>query len=111
MKAFAVVETTFSGSHTVLGHPRCGERHGHVWKIRIELATDEKALVAGSLADITALIRQFSGHDLDRYVPGVELTCEGLSRYFRERLSEYPVSAIEMFTEDGYGARVEWSAR
>lgn len=111
MNTFAVVETTFSGSHTVLGHPRCGERHGHVWKIRVELTTEEKALVAGTLADITTIVRQFNCRDLDRYLPGVELTCEGLARYFRERLSEYPVRAIELTTEDGYGARVEWSAR
>src|SRR5438552_1612237 len=98
MKIGSVVETTFSGAHTVTSHPLCGERHGHTWRVRVELAAEEEGLVAGSPPAIRDLIAQYHRRDLDRYLPAVSTTCAGLAVYFRERLADYPISAIEIIT-------------
>lgn len=107
----AIVETSFSGSHTVPSHPVCGERHGHTWRVRVEIASDEKDMDGGAMADIVAAIRQYHHRDLDRFLPGVDTHASGLAAYFREILSDYPITAIEVITDDGYGVRVEWRAR
>jgi 6-pyruvoyl tetrahydropterin synthase len=106
-KIIGTIETSFSASHSVPTHPLCDEVHGHVWRVRIEIPM----LPANDTRDIIALIRQYHGHDLDRYLPGVDTHCAGLAAYFREKLSDYPVSAIEVITDDGFGARIEWPVR
>jgi len=111
MKITAVIETRFSGAHTVKGHPLCEERHGHTWRVRIEIAADEKNMDVGSLETITNVVTQYHRCDLDRFLPGVETSASGLAYYFREQLSYYPVSAIEVVTDDGYGVKVEWPVR
>jgi len=111
MKSTTIVEAEFSGAHTVSGHPMCGERHGHTWKVQIELATDEKDMDVGTVADIRAVIFEFHARDLDRFLPGVETSASGLAAYFRERLSDFPVTAITIVTRDGFGVRAEWQLR
>jgi hypothetical protein len=107
MKIIGVVETKFSASHTVIDHPQCGELHGHEWHVRIEIPFLDASLIPGVISEIVAYHRK----DLNRFLPGVETTCSGLAFYFREKLSDFPVEAIEITTDDGLGARVEWPNR
>lgn len=113
MNSMTVVETDFSGSHTVPGHELCGERHGHTWRVRVVIATEEESLDGGTLAlpAIVAIIRTYHGRDLDRFLPAVKTTAAGLAAFFHERLSDFPVHSIEVMTNDGYGAHVTWVVR
>lgn len=108
MKITAIVEVSLSGSHTVKDHPICGERHGHAWRVRVEIAADEKDLDTGTVAEI---ITQYHLRDFDRFLPGVETHCSGLGAFFRERLSDYPVTAIEVTADAAFGVRLEWERR
>jgi hypothetical protein len=106
-----VVETTISAAHSVRNHPRCGEKHGHTWRIRFEIAADEKDLVDSSVEDIAPGVAQYQHTDLDRFLPGVETTPRGLAALFHDQYSRFPITAIEVVTDDGIGARVTWALR
>lgn len=108
MKITTVVEAEFAASHTVKGHPICGERHGHTWRVRVEIAADEKDLDTGTVAEI---VSQYHLRDLDRFLPGVETGASGLAAFFRERLTDYPVTAIEVVADGAFGVRLEWERR
>lgn len=111
MKITTTYVTEFSGSHTVAKHPVCGQLHGHVWNVRIEIAGNDAELDANAIRNIGHIIAEYHRKDLDRYLPGVETTNAGLAAYFRELLSEYPITMIEVTTDDGVGARLDWLAR
>jgi hypothetical protein len=107
MKIIGIVETQFSASHTVPGHPQCAQLHGHVWHVRVDIPF----LEAEHIPVVARATKQYQGTDLDRYMPGVQTTCSGLAVFFREQLSDFPVESIEVVTDDGFGARVEWVSR
>lgn len=111
MDIISVAEVTITGAHTVVGHPRCGERHGHTWRVRVEIASPEKDLAGGTLSSVIEDIRSYHRRDFDRFLPGVETTTAGLAAFFREILSDFPITAIEVMTDEGQGTRVTWQVR
>jgi 6-pyruvoyltetrahydropterin/6-carboxytetrahydropterin synthase len=79
-------------AHFLPGHVKCGQLHGHTYKVEIVVEGEMKGGMVVDFADLRARIREvFSVYDHRNWndyldYPSVENICDLLSRKLRERL-------------------------
>jgi 6-pyruvoyltetrahydropterin/6-carboxytetrahydropterin synthase len=103
------IETHFSAAHQLHGYPgHCGRLHGHTWKIRVEVETDQKDGIGISidfkkLKEIThSCLEPFDHHHIntvppfDKENPTAENLARHLYREIRNRLPAHvrPVQVV-----------------
>jgi 6-pyruvoyl-tetrahydropterin synthase len=83
----------FSASHTVKGDPRCGRKHGHRWRVVVEIKVGQDP-VTGELIDLSKLagsVEQFCAEmhreDVNDMLPAGQPTAAGVALAVRERLA------------------------
>jgi 6-pyruvoyltetrahydropterin/6-carboxytetrahydropterin synthase len=85
--------TSFSASHHIDGHPRCGRNHGHRWRVEVEILAgqDPKTGDLVGLPELAEAIRQFGDEidheDVNDMLVGAPPTGAGVGLFLRERLS------------------------
>lgn len=84
---------SFSASHVVAGHPRCGRLHGHRWTVEVEIKAGQDP-ATGDLIDLDSLSASVEAfcQELDRehvndMLPASPPTSAGVALVLRERLS------------------------
>ncbi len=91
------IETGFSGAHMLRGYAgKCGNLHGHNWKVEVTVASDRlddvgMALDFATLKDETrAVLSQVDHTYLNEVFPFTELnpTAENIARWVWEMLSK-----------------------
>lgn len=86
-------EASFSASHVVKGHPRCGRLHGHVWRVAITIKagqdpkTGELVGLPELATDVERLCREVHREDVNAMFPASHPTAAGVALAFRERLA------------------------
>jgi 6-pyruvoyltetrahydropterin/6-carboxytetrahydropterin synthase len=95
----AVIEFTgtavasFSASHMVEGHLRCGRLHGHRWRIEVSIkagqdpATGELVGLPELATAVEQLCAEVDREDINAMFPGGPATPAGVALAVRERLS------------------------
>lgn len=80
-------------AHFLPGHPRCGQLHGHTYKVEVILEGENKdgmvidfADMKGTINDVLSAYDHKSLNDFLEY-PSVENICEMLHRELRDRLA------------------------
>lgn len=93
MEFTGIAAASFSASHIVDGHPRCGRLHGHRWRVAIEIegGQDPKTGELVGLPEMAEAVEQFCS-ELDRehvndMLPGTHPTTLGVALAVRERLA------------------------
>ncbi len=79
-------------AHSLPGHPKCGQLHGHTYKVEVILEGENKDGMVIDFADMKAVIRKIlhrydhkSLNDFLEY-PSVENICEMLQTELKEQL-------------------------
>jgi 6-pyruvoyl-tetrahydropterin synthase len=86
------VEASFSASHWIKGHPRCGRPHGHRWRVAVTIRTgqDPKTGELVGLPELADAVEQLCGEvdreDVNTMFPASHPTAAGVALAFRERL-------------------------
>lgn len=84
---------SFSASHVVRDHLRCGRQHGHRWTVTVTIKAGQdpasgELLGLPELAEaVESLCIQLDREHLNDMVPGAQPTPAGLALAFREQLS------------------------
>lgn len=99
------IETHFSAAHQLHGYPgHCGRLHGHTWKIRVEVETDQIDGIGISidfkqLKEITESVLEPLDHHHINTAPPFDKenpTAENLSRYLYHEIQKRLPSHIRM---------------
>ncbi len=83
-------------AHFLPGHPKCGQLHGHTYKVEIVIEGEAAGGMLVDFADLKAQAREvFKDYDHRNWndvleFPSVENICELLYRKLRERI-HYPL--------------------
>jgi 6-pyruvoyltetrahydropterin/6-carboxytetrahydropterin synthase len=79
-------------AHLLPGHPKCGQIHGHTYKVEVVIEGDARDGMVVDFADLKARLREVlqpydhrNWNDVLEF-PSVENICELLARKLRERL-------------------------
>lgn len=108
MEFTGTAAASFSASHIVKGHPRCGRLHGHRWRIAVEIAAgqDPKTGELLGLPHLATAVEDFAS-EVDRehvndMFPGSPPTGAGVALALRERLAMvYPnIKSITVWVDD-----------
>lgn len=114
------IEERFEAAHRLVGHPKCGELHGHSYRVEVELS-GYKLDGSGMLIDFGTLkpaVREVI-HQLDHTFLNLVLeqpTAESVCQYFWERLLDFPVTLVRVwetataYAEMGPSLSLEWLA-
>lgn len=79
-------------AHFLPGHPKCGQIHGHTYKVEVVVEGETKDGMLMDFAELRAQIKEvFSRYDHRNWndfleYPSVENICDLLSRQLKERL-------------------------
>ena len=79
-------------AHFLPGHSKCGQVHGHTYKVEVVVEGEMKGGMLVDFADLRTQIREvFSRYDHHNWndfleYPSVENICDLLSRQLKERL-------------------------
>ncbi len=106
------IETKFDAAHFLPGHIKCGEVHGHTWRVRVEVFGEVDS-VTGMVLDlhtlreeVTSVINKLDHKTLNNvlFIP----TCELIVTYIKNRLLDtgLRVESVEVREGDGGWARV-----
>jgi len=99
------VETHFAASHQLHGYQgACKALHGHTWKIRVEVKTDQVDEIGISVdfkelkSDIRSIIDRLDHHHINEIPPFDKMnpTAENLSRYIYEEVQKTLPSHVGM---------------
>jgi 6-pyruvoyltetrahydropterin/6-carboxytetrahydropterin synthase len=80
-------------AHFLPGHPRCGQVHGHTYRVDVTIEGDHHQGMVVDFNDLKARTREVLARYDHRHwndvldFPSVENICELLSRDLRERIS------------------------
>ena len=80
-------------AHFLPGHPKCGQLHGHTYKIEVIIAGEKKDGMVIDFAEMKASVRdilnEFDHKSLNDFLdyPSVENICEMLQSRLREKLN------------------------
>lgn len=99
---------SFSASHVVKDHPRCGRLHGHRWRVAVEItagqdpASGELSGLPGLADHVEAIARELDREHLNDMLPGATVTPAGVALYVRERLAMHVlgVLAVTVWADD-----------
>lgn len=118
MRATVTVHDTFSASHEVPGHTRCGKLHGHTWLASVTVEgpiSPKNGMVVdhGALATALRVIcAELDGRDLGVMLYAVVPVPEGIAGYIHERLLlEFPRIVAITVRADAMEATLEWTLR
>jgi 6-pyruvoyltetrahydropterin/6-carboxytetrahydropterin synthase len=87
-----ITEETFEAAHVVTGHRKCGQLHGHSWKLVVcleaeELPKDRSFDFVQDFGDVKAVLREMvPDHKYLNEVYDFMPTSENLARHFWEEL-------------------------
>lgn len=93
MEFTGTAAASFSASHMVKGHPRCGRNHGHRWRIAVTIKAGQDPASGDlvglpELADaIEVIAGELDREDLNDMLVGGQPTAAGLALNVRERLA------------------------
>ena len=96
---------SFDSSHRVPGYPGCDYPHGHTWNVAVTvtgaLEPDENDIRRVNLSedivyDLTLVIDEIDGRDLDAMLPGISTIPEGVAAWILERLPVADQVEVEM---------------
>jgi 6-pyruvoyltetrahydropterin/6-carboxytetrahydropterin synthase len=79
-------------AHFLPGHPKCGQLHGHTYKIEVIIEGENKDGMVIDFADmkksVNAVLREYDHKSLNNFLdyPSVENICELLHARLKERL-------------------------
>jgi 6-pyruvoyltetrahydropterin/6-carboxytetrahydropterin synthase len=79
-------------AHFLPGHPKCGQLHGHTYKIEVVIEGKVDGGMLLDFADLRTVIRgvlaRYDHHNWNDFLdyPSVENICERLSRELRDQL-------------------------
>lgn len=118
MRASVTVQSRFSASHVIEGHPVCGRVHGHAWVVSATVdgpvspktgAVDGSSDLATGLAHV---IVELDHKHLNDMLPGVVPTPEGIAAWVHERLLLASPRLTSVTVDDGdYAATLVWEIR
>lgn len=97
-------------AHSLPGHPKCGQLHGHTYRVEIVIEGETNGGMVVDFADLKAQAREvFGRYDHRNWndfleFPSVENICERLYRELRERI-KYPL-VIRVFEGSGKWAEI-----
>jgi len=93
---------SFSASHVVQNHPRCGRMHGHRWRVEVEITAGQdpatgELLGLPELADaVEQLASELDREHINDMLPGTAATPAGVALGFRERLAMHFVGVLSV---------------
>lgn len=93
MEFTGTVSASFSASHVVKDHPRCGRLHGHRWIVSVTIkagqdpATGELLGMPELAQVVESIARENDREHINDMVPGTHPTPAGLCLAVRERLA------------------------
>lgn len=99
------IETDFSAAHQLHGYPgHCGRLHGHTWKVRVEVETDQIddigiGLDFKKLKSIANNVLEPLDHHHINQIPPFDKenpTAENLSRYLYREIQKRIPSGVRM---------------
>ena len=96
-------------AHFLPGHAKCGQLHGHTYKVEVVIEGDHQGGMVMDFADlkreIAAVLGQYDHRNWNDFLdyPSVENICELLSRKLKERI-RFPF-VIRVF--EGHGKWAE----
>ncbi len=97
-------------AHFLPGHPKCGQLHGHTYKVEVIIEGDNKDGMVIDFADmkksVNSVLREYDHKSLNDYLsyPSVENICEMLHARFKETLN-FPFN-IRVWEGDGKWAEL-----
>jgi 6-pyruvoyltetrahydropterin/6-carboxytetrahydropterin synthase len=97
-------------AHFLPGHPKCGQLHGHTYKVEVVIEGDHQGGMVMDFADLkretAAVLGQYDHRNWNDFLeyPSVENICELLSRKLKERI-RFPL-VIRVF--EGHGKWAEF---
>ena len=93
MNLTGTAAASFSASHVVAGHPRCGRLHGHRWRVVVTISAGQDPTTGEliGLPELANAVETFCS-ELDRehlndMLPGTSPTPAGVGLALRERLA------------------------
>jgi len=100
-----IVETKSESAHYIPGHPKCGQIHGHSYKLRAEIGgkTNLNGMVV-DFGDVKKVLRQFDHRCINDVAR--EKNIEQLVIPTAENLASYFVSEIVKLLNDHYSIKV-----
>lgn len=108
MEFSGTAAASFSASHVVPGHPRCGRLHGHRWRVAVEIAAGQDPTTGElvGLPELATAVERFAA-EIDRehindMLPGTSATPAGVALALRERLAlRVPgIAAVTVWADD-----------
>ena len=107
MELMVTASGSFSSSHQVLGHRKCGQLHGHRWHVAVTIRNgmDPATGFAPNGADLMDAVQELCAEldreDLATMLPASPPTPEGLAYAFHERLAlHFKIEQIEVSMDD-----------
>ena len=97
-------------AHFLPGHPKCGQLHGHTYKVEVIIEGDNKNGMIIDFADmkksVNAVLQDYDHKSLNDYLsyPSVENICELLHVRLKDRL-KFPFT-IRVWEGDGKWAEL-----
>lgn len=93
---------SFSASHVVKDHPRCGRMHGHRWRVEVEISAGQDP-ATGELMGLPALAdavetfcQELDRENVNDMLPGTSATPAGVGLVLRERLALHFVGILSV---------------
>lgn len=99
------IETHFSAAHQLYGYPgHCGKLHGHTWKIRVEVETEQIDSIGigidfRKLKEITESVLEPLDHHHINEIPPFDKenpTAENLSRFLYRQIQQQVPPQVRM---------------
>lgn len=96
-------------AHFLPGHPRCGQLHGHTYRVEIAIVGEAKDGMLMDFADlkqeVRAVLSRYDHRSWNEFLdyPSVENICERLAGDLRERLA----FAFTIRVYEGFGKWAE----
>lgn len=99
---------TFSASHRVVGHLRCGRLHGHRWRVAVTIKAGQDPATGElvGLPELATAVEQFCAEvdreDVNAMFPASPATPAGVGLAVKERLSlQFPnIAKVQIWMDD-----------